>query len=203
MEVNMVKAELKYRDFNNLSETKVKYYDLLFEGDDKTCMALSRLRFKIEKTAILKPNIRVKTLDREIYSNDFTIEENKKRIELIKAETKSYNLVENVKEIIKLQKEIKYLTHKNKIFKKHVEYIVKKQEQDFYKTKNLYRKLLEDYGFVCTETRVGNSDVNIEIFESTLSDQEIIEKAKQQFNNMISLELEHKAKHKKKPECVK
>lgn len=181
----MVKAELIYRDFNDLAKGDIKFYTMVFTGNQKVVKILKELLLVIDDSRLVNLEDRVRVLNGEINLNKREIKYKQKSLNIIKSQTNVLNLLENIKELKKLTKEIKMLKQRNKEFEEHIKSLLKIHEQSFYYKKNTYRNMLAEYGFVCTETRVRCSSLNIETYESSLSDEQIYEKVSKKLNREI------------------
>lgn len=180
----MVKAKLIYRDFNNSSTGEIKFYHLNFMGNEKICKILNELS-RADK--LIDAERRIDNFKHELLLNKLLIRDNEKRLELIKSNFKKHSLIYSLTEIKKLKKENKYLKLKNDVFKKHMESILKEHDKYFYITKEAYRDMLDEFGFVCKNTDLRGRNVNVEVFESTFSDEELYEKATKKHNEIKSL----------------
>ena len=105
----MVKAELKYRDFNDETNNFYKFYKLKFEGDEEVRSKLGLLTLTKHFSHSLGFRRTLLILSQEIRRNEWEIERCNSMIESVKKHISLANAKEAIPEYIKAKKKIKDL----------------------------------------------------------------------------------------------
>ena len=174
----MVQVELRYRDFTD-DKSKSKFSILKFTGNLKMCQALEALEsmFILKKDTELKKEKEDLLKTRAIFLKQ--IESLNQKIEYIKSQNVFFSIFsKDYSKVKELRRRIKSLNVECSKINENINYVDMEISNWIHRKKHIQIELLDNLKFTCKSSNY-STDISVEIYESTLSDEELFQKAKE------------------------
>ena len=193
----MVSAQFEYRDYVGPYTIAIKFASLRFNGHIDNKLMLSNLVDLIEYEKYYKQKALIECWAEKKEQNNKRIQELNSQLEQLKKKYKLGVLFVAGDKVKAIKKEIESLKGKNLTINARISALDEDNFFDVYEKKTKFRELLSYLNFSCkTSYHKSENDISVEIYESTLSDEQLYEKAKAKYDEL-------KAKRDKEIESLK
>lgn len=193
----MTGALLEYRDCVDDWTFAIKFARLDFSGDTHTTEMLKELAHLIELEKYYKQKALINCWNEIKKQNNKRIEKLKDQLEQLKKKYKFGVYFIAGDKVKAIKQEINTIMKKNSEIDSNIAELREDRFLNIEEKKKRFRDLLVYLDFTCKSTYYkGENDVSVEIYESTLSDEQLYEKAKAKYDEL-------KAKLDKEIESVK